>query len=63
MKYVISENSSTFIINGEVYMVTKDDERFYALNKALKDDKNEEYIKKIYYDKYIKDAKKILDNL
>lgn len=61
--YVTTEDSISFLIEGEVYMVTKDDDRYTELSKALEDGKDEETLREIYYQQFIKDAKELLSSL
>lgn len=61
--YIKTEDSLSFLMNGEIYMVTKDDDRYKELSKALESEKDDETLKEIYYRRFVKDAKSLLSSL
>lgn len=63
MTYIKTEDSISFLIEGEIYMVTKDDDRYNKLSKALDGGGDEEVLRSIYYEQFVKDAKSLLSSL
>lgn len=61
MIYTIGEKSLNFILDGEVYFCSSDDERFETIKQMLISEKGEEEIKVFYYKRFIQDAKAILN--
>ena len=49
MTYIKTEDSLSFLVNGEMYMVTKEDNRYEELCEALRGNENEEVLMDIYY--------------
>lgn len=63
MNYVVTEDSISFVLEGNIYTVYKYDDAYSELKQALESGGNESRIKSIYYKRYIDSAKSLLGEI
>jgi hypothetical protein len=63
MNYVVTEDSITVVLEGNIYTVYKYDDTYSELKQALESGKNESKIKDIYYKRYVDSAKSLLGEI
>lgn len=63
MTYIVTENSLTFVANGKTYFVLNSSEEYSKLKKALESGCDEEKALNIYNERFVRDAKKLLEKV
>lgn len=62
MTYITTENSITFIVDGEMFVCTSDDYRYEKIKSALEEG-NEKKAKTIYNSMVVNSAKRLLNGI